>query len=96
MLSTVVKIISAFAMHFFYWWVATVGRLASCATVVELLGIAAILTLGLVAAACWIRSLAVPRIWRSSSVSSFSGVKRPRSIGSWLRQRWTEQRCADV
>jgi hypothetical protein len=62
MLQIVAKIINAVSMHFFYWWVATVGRSASVPTIVVLLGIAAVFTLGLVAAAYWIRSPANPLI----------------------------------
>jgi hypothetical protein len=78
MLKVVAKYVGAFAMQFFYCGVATLGRLASCATVVELLGIATVFTLALVAAAYWIRFPAVTSIRRSSSVSSSSGSRRDR------------------
>jgi glycerol uptake facilitator-like aquaporin len=65
MLKIIAEFLRSFAMHFFYRGVATVGRLASSATVVELLGIATVFTVGLVAAAYWIRSPVVPPIWRS-------------------------------
>jgi hypothetical protein len=74
LVSPLAKIVSALATHFFYSRVGTVGRMASCATIVDLLGIATVFTLGLVAAAYWIQSPAVPSIRRSPSPSSSSGL----------------------
>ena len=99
MINFVAKFVHSFALHFFYSGVGLVGRVASGATVAELLAIATAFALAIVAVAYCIgpvfRSRVVPTDTLTTETrnnrSTYSSQAKSAGYSPWLEPRSSPQ-----